>query len=256
MERSEPALVPQWYKLANESNSNNALRISTSKRPAENCMAFGLRDKLIRDQDRNLRSLSSNNSVNRDRSSFVKTQTYAKNQEKNFDYLNRENRSFLVHNGFDYHDSSGGVRAKKDNMRRSHSMAAARQLDSLPIRLGSSGNDTVPAGESVVGSIDQKIEEFPSLQTKRRQSFSDADAVLSMGPKAAVHSLQVATPIIIGTSALAEVPVKFETNENEVSSAIRSMMAETLVHTPLVGNNLQRIEELAMKCFMLKCLLS
>ncbi|KAG6498107.1 uncharacterized protein LOC121989508 [Zingiber officinale] len=230
MERSEPALVPQWYKLANGSSSNNALRISTSKRPGDNCTAFGLRDKLIRDQDRNLRSLSSNSSINRDRSSFVKTQTYGNfqrsrenNQEKNFDHLNRENRSSLIHNGFDYHDSSR-VRAKKDYMRRSHSMVTGRQLN-LP-----------------------KREEFPSLQIKRRQSFSDADAELSMGPKTAVHSLQVVTPLIIGTSALAEAPVKFETNENDVASATKSTMAETLAHTPsLVGNNLQRIEELAMK---------
>lgn len=212
-------------------------------------MEFGSRDKLLRDQDRNLRrSLSSNSSVDCDRSSFGKSQAYSSfrrscdKKQKNFDYHDRENRSFLVHSGFDYHDSSVGVRAKKDATRCSHSMVTGRQFDSRSKRLGSSWNNTAPPRECVVGSIDKNIDDFPSLQTKRRQSFSDADVLLSLGPKTAVQSLRVATPIIIGTSALAEVPVKVETNGSVVSSVTGGTMAQTLAHTPTpVGNTLQVI---------------
>lgn len=215
----------------------------------ENGMEFGSRDKLLRDQDRNLRrSLSSNSSVDCDRSSFGKSQAYSSfrrscdKKQKNFDYHDRENRSFLVHSGFDHHDSSVGVGTKKDATRCSHSMVTGRQFDSQPKRLGSSWNNTVPPRECVVGSIGKNIDDFPSLQTKRRQSFSDADVLLSLGPKTAVQSLRVATPIIIGTSALAEVPVKVETNGSVVSSVTGSTMAQTLAHTPTpVGNTLQVI---------------
>ncbi|KAG6520904.1 uncharacterized protein LOC122051788 [Zingiber officinale] len=257
MERSEPALVPQWYKLANGSSSNKTLRTSTSKRSDENGVEFGSRDKLLRDQDRNLRrSLSSNSSVDCDRSSFGKSPAYSSfrrscdKKQKNFDYHDRENRSYLVHSGFDYHDSSVGVRAKNDATRSSHSMVTGRQFDSWPKRLGSSWNNPAPPRECVVGSID----DFPSLQTKMRQSFSDADDALSLGPKTAVESLRVAAPVIIGTSALAEVPVKVETNGSLVSSVTGRTMARTLAHTPTpVGNTLQssvdtqRIEELTIK---------
>lgn len=213
----------------------------------ENAMEFGSRDKLLRDQDRNLRrSLSSNSSVDCDRSSFGKSQAYSSfrrscdKKQKNFEYLDRENRSFLVHSGFDYHDSSVGVRAKKDAT-SSHSLVTGRHFDSWPKRLGSSWDNIASPRECVVGSIGQNMDDFPSLQTKRRQSFSDAD-VLSLGPKTAVQSLRVATPIIIGTSALAEVPVKVETNGGVVSSVTGSTMAQTLAHTPTsVGNTLQVI---------------
>ncbi|XP_074565038.1 uncharacterized protein LOC141821540 [Curcuma longa] len=262
MERNEPALVPQWYKLANGSSSNNTLRISTSKRSDENGVGCGSGNRLLSNHDKNFRrSLSSNGSAAQDRGNSAKSQAYSsfrrsheKNQERDFDSYDRENRSLFVDNGLYYHDSFLRVRTEKDAFRRSQSMIAGRKLDSWPEPPVSSGNNTGPLG-SVIGITDRKFEkDFPSLQAEGRQNFPDYVDVLTLGPKTAVHSLPVATPIINGTSALAEVPVKVETDGNLLSSATGSTMAETLAQRPsLVGNacqssvDTQRIEELTLK---------
>ncbi|KAG6507847.1 uncharacterized protein LOC121981383 [Zingiber officinale] len=266
MERNEPALVPQWYKFANGSSSNNTLRISTSKRSDKNGMGCGSGNRLLSNHDKNFRrSLSSNGSAAQDRGKSAKSQAYSsfrrshdKNQESDFDSYDRENRSLFVDNGLYYHDSFLRVRTEKDAFRRSQSMIAGRKLDSWPEPPVSCGNNTSPLG-SVIGITDRKFEkDFPSLQAEVRQNFPDSVDALTLGPKTAVHSLPVATPIINGTSALAEVraevPVKVETDGNLLSSATGNTMAETLAQRPsLVGNasqssvDTQRIEELTLK---------
>ncbi|XP_074560960.1 uncharacterized protein LOC141817196 isoform X2 [Curcuma longa] len=262
MDRGEPALVPQWYKLANGSNSSNTLRISTSKRSDENGVECGSRSRLLSHHDKNFRrSLSSNGSIAPDRGSSAKLQDYSsfrrsrdKNQERDFDTCDRQSRPLLVENGFGYHDPFLRVRAEKDALRRSQSTIAGRQFDFCPKRPVNSGNNIGSVG-SVIRSIDRKFEkDFPSLQAEGRQNFSDAIEVLSPCPKTAVQSLPVATAIINGTSALAEIPVQVETDGSLFSSATRNTMAEALAQRPsLVDNALQssvdtqRIEELILK---------
>ncbi|CAL9099672.1 unnamed protein product [Musa acuminata var. zebrina] len=280
MERGEPALVPQWYKLANGSTSNNSLRTSSSRHSDENGVGVGSRNILFADQDRNLRrSLSSNGSVSRDKGSSGKSQAYSsfrrsrdRNQERDFDSCDRKNRSVLVDNGLDHLDSFLGVRSEKDALRRSQSMIAGRPVDSWPKRVGSSANNSAPSGESAVGSISKTFFErdFPSLRAEGRQGLSDAVGVSPLGLRTAVQSLPTGSPIIIGTSALAEVPVKVETSAavlspilqgapiSQASAAGSTMtglnMAEALaqpasqvVKTPQLSVDTQRIEELTLK---------
>ncbi|URD90342.1 hypothetical protein MUK42_26572 [Musa troglodytarum] len=205
MEQGEPALVPQWYKLANGSTSNTALRTSSSIRFDENGVGLGSRNRLLRDQDRNLRrSLSSNGSVIHDKGSSGKSQAYSsfrrsrdRNLEKDFDFFDRENRSVLVDNEFGHLDSLIGVRDEKDALRRLQSMVAGRQVDSWSKRHGSNANGNAPS--------------------EVRQGLSDASGVSTPGLRTAVQSLPFSSPFIIGTSALAEVPVKVESNGNELS---------------------------------------
>ncbi|XP_042412906.1 uncharacterized protein LOC122001974 isoform X1 [Zingiber officinale] len=265
MDRSEPALVPQWYKLANGSNSSNTLHISTSKRSGnENGMECGSRSRLLSHHDKNFRrSLSSNGSIVRDRGSSAKLQDYSsfrrsrdKNQERDFDTCDRQSRPLLVENGIGYHDPFLRVRAEKDALRHSQSTLAGRQLDSCLKRPVNSGNNIGSVG-SVIRSIDRKFEkDFPSLQAEGRQNFSDSIDVLSPCLKTAVQSLPVATAIINGTSALAEIPVQVETDGSLLSSATGNTMAEALAQRPSLVDNgrqssvdTQRIEELVLKKF-------
>ncbi|URD90341.1 hypothetical protein MUK42_26572 [Musa troglodytarum] len=275
MEQGEPALVPQWYKLANGSTSNTALRTSSSIR-----FGLGSRNRLLRDQDRNLRrSLSSNGSVIHDKGSSGKSQAYSsfrrsrdRNLEKDFDFFDRENRSVLVDNEFGHLDSLIGVRDEKDALRRLQSMVAGRQVDSWSKRHGSNANGNAPFEGSVIGSFSKTCfeKDFPSLQAEVRQGLSDASGVSTPGLRTAVQSLPFSSPFIIGTSALAEVPVKVESNGNELSPVAQVApisqasatgntmtglnMAEALAQvpsqvdsTPQLSVDTQRIEELTLK---------
>lgn len=176
------------------------------------------------------RSLSSNGSVSRDKGSSGKSQAYSsfrrsrdRNQERDFDSCDRKNRSVLVDNGLDHLDSFLGVRSEKDALRRSQSMIAGRPVDSWPKRVGSSANNSAPSGESAVGSISKTFFErdFPSLRAEGRQGLSDAVGVSPLGLRTAVQSLPTGSPIIIGTSALAEVPVKVETSAAVLSPILQ-----------------------------------
>ncbi|XP_074590918.1 uncharacterized protein LOC141846772 isoform X2 [Curcuma longa] len=216
MEQGEPALVPQWYKIANGSTSTNGLRTSSSKRFDENVAGLSPRNRLLEDQERNLRrSLSSNGSV---------------------------------------------VREK------------GRQVESWAKKHGSSGNNSSPSRGSTIASIGKTSfdKEFPSLRVEGKQGFSDAAVVSPLGLRTAVQSLPTGTPVIIGTSALAQVPVKVETDGsinspvlqastvNHASTPGSSMpglnMAEALAQapsqvsdTPQLLINSQRIEELTLR---------
>ncbi|CAL9157117.1 uncharacterized protein LOC135588102 [Musa acuminata AAA Group] len=274
MDRGEPALVPQWYKFPNGSTSNNALQSNSSKHSG-----LGSRDKSLGDQDRNLlRSLSSNGSAIYDKGSSGKSQAYSsfrrsrdRNQEKDFDSREREIKSVLVDNGFDHRDSFLGVGAEKDALRRSQSMIAGRQVNTWPKKLGSSGNNIVPSVGTVSGSISKTSfeKDFPSLRAEGKHGFSDTGDVSPLGLRTAVQSLPVVSSVIFGTSALAEVPVKVETNGTIISPVLQAAptcqasaagitmsglnMAEALAQAPSqVGNtqltvDTQRIEELALK---------
>ncbi|CAL9202502.1 uncharacterized protein LOC135631840 isoform X1 [Musa acuminata AAA Group] len=270
MEQGEPALVPQWYKLANGNTSNTALRTSSSIRFDENGVGLGSRNRLLRDQDRNLRrSLSSNGSVIHDKGSSGKSQAYSsfrrsrdRNLEKDFDLFDRENRSVLVDNEFDHLDSLIGVRGEKDALRRLQSMVAGRQVDSRSKRLGSNANGNAPFGGSVIGSFSKTCfeKDFPSLQAEGRQGLSDASGVSTPGLRTAVQSLPFSSPFIIGTSALAEVPVKVETNGNVLSpvAQVAPISQASATGSTMTGLNMaealaqlsvdtQRIEELTLK---------
>ncbi|WOL13739.1 hypothetical protein Cni_G22517 [Canna indica] len=266
MERSEPALVPEWYKLANGSTSNNALQTSSTKRSDINCVGLGSKSRFRDDQERNLRrSLSSNGSINRDKGGLGKSQAYNsfrrsrdRNQDiKNFDSRDRENRSLFLDSGLDYLDSFLGVRAEKDALRRSQSMIAGRQGGSWPKKFGSISKTSFE-------------KDFPSLRSEGRQGFSDAAGLSPIGLRTAVQSLPIGSSIMIGTSALAEVPVKVEANGtvllpvlqatplSQASTAGSTMaglnMAEALTQapsqacsTPQLSVDTPKIEELTLK---------
>ncbi|KAG6509063.1 uncharacterized protein LOC121982362 [Zingiber officinale] len=278
MEQGEPALVPQWYKIANGNTSTNGLRTNSSKRFDENSVGHSPRNRLLGNHDRNIRrSLSSNESV--EKGSSGRSQAYSnfrrsrdRYQDRDFDSRDRENKSLSFDNGFDYHDSVLGVRSEEHALRRSQSLIAERQAESRAKKLGSSGNNSSPSRGSIIGNIGKTSfeKEFPSLRVDAKQSFYDASTVSPLGLRTAVQSLPAITPVIIGTSALAEVPAKVETDGsihspvlptstvNQASTPGSSMpglnMAEALTQVPSQVSdvpqlliNTQRIEELNLR---------
>ncbi|RWW64450.1 hypothetical protein BHE74_00028314 [Ensete ventricosum] len=137
----------------------------------------------------------------------------------------------------------------------------------------------VPSVGTVSGSISKTSfeKDFPSLRAEGKHGLSDTGDVSPLGLRTAVQSLPVVSPVIFGTSALAEVPVKVETNGTVISPVPQAAptcqapaagitmsglnMAEALAQAPSqVGNtqflsliasqltvDTQRIEELALK---------
>ncbi|CAD5192441.1 unnamed protein product [Musa acuminata subsp. malaccensis] len=141
-------------------------------------------------------------------------------------------------------------------------MVAGRQVDSWSKRLGSNANGNAPFGGSVIGSFSKTCfeKDFPSLQAEGRQGLSDASGVSTPGLRTAVQSLPFSSPFIIGTSALAEVPVKVETNGNVLSpvAQVAPISQASATGSTMTGLNMaealtqlsvdtQRIEELTLK---------
>lgn len=224
-----------------------------------NDVDFGMRNRTLGDQDQNVRSLSSNSSVSHNKSSFAKSQIYSsfrrtrdRNQDKDFDRRDSEDRSVFVDNGFNCRVSS--PKSEKDDLRNSQSTIEGRQVEPWSKRLGSSGNNSVPHGGAAISSISNTAfeKDFPTLRADGRQGFSDGGGVSPLGIRTSVQSLPISSPVIIGTSVLAEVPVKIETTGTVFSpvpqaasigqvSAAGSTMAETLAQAPPQVDTLQVI---------------
>lgn len=197
--------------------------------------------------------MSSNGSLSR---GSGKSQAYSsfrrsrdRNQEKDLDSRDGEYRTVLIDNGFDHRDSF--LRTAKDAFRRSQSTVMGRQIDSWPKRTGNITNSSVLPGGSAIGSITKTSfeKDFPSLRAEGKQSFSDGGGLSPRSVRTAVQSLPIGSPIIIGTSALAEVPVKVETTGTLLSPGLQaapicqasggSTMAEALAQAPSQVDTLQ-----------------
>ncbi|KAK7282763.1 hypothetical protein RIF29_11798 [Crotalaria pallida] len=234
MEKSEPALVPQWLRSAGNGAGNSAHHFASSIHTDAPHVANNTRNRSSKtSSDSSPRSvfLERTSSSNSRRNSINGT---AKHAYSSFNRGNRDKDRDREKDRSNYgdhwdRDSSEPLaslfpgRMERDTLRRSHSMVSRKQGELLPHRVAvdtkSGGNSKqnnsngLLSGGSIGSSIQKAVfdKDFPSLGTEERQGITEIGRVSSPGLGAtASQSLPVGSSALIGgegwTSALAEVP--------------------------------------------------
>ncbi|KAL1309966.1 hypothetical protein HN51_052682 [Arachis hypogaea] len=228
MEKSEPALVPEWLRSAGSvagagssahhpsthTDANNHTRNRSIK--ATNDFDGPRSGYLERTSSSNSRRNSINGSAKHAYSSFNRG-----HRDKDRD-RDKDRSSYGDHWDRDCSDPLANLfpgRTERDALRRSHSMVSKKHSDLLPHRLAvdtKSGGNSNPNNSNGIlsGSSIQKAvfdKDFPSLGAEEKQGITEIARVSSPGLGAtASQSLPVGSSALIGgegwTSALAEVP--------------------------------------------------
>ncbi|KAH7567839.1 hypothetical protein ACOSP7_009978 [Xanthoceras sorbifolium] len=275
MERSEPALVPEWLKSSGSvsgggSSANHfapsvthsdvsPLVHQTRNRNSKSISDFDTRHLAFLDRtaSSNSRRSSSNGSAKHAYSSFNRSHR-DKDRERE-----KERLSYGDFWDRDSSDPLGNIlsnRTEKDTLRRSQSMVSRKEL--LPRRVavdsknGSNNNQSngnglhsgVNAGSNIKKSVFEK--DFPSLGSEEKQGVPDVGRVSSPGLSTAVQSLPVGNSALIGgegwTSALAEVPpIIGSSSSSGTFSAPQTGVATALSGPPSAMTGLNMAEALA-----------
>lgn len=282
MERSEPALVPEWLRTSgsltgggssthhftssslhsDEHGRGNRTYKSTSnhflnRAPSSNSNRSSISNGYTKHDDVNPRAYISFRSSHH-------TRDCEREKEKPF---------FSDH--WNLPDHLSGLINEKAMLTRSTSSLPRKKNSNHSINNNhlSDGNDVILGGGSVVGSTKKAVyqKDFPSLGLEEKQKVSDIGRVSSPVLSSVVNSLPIGNSSLIGregwTSALAEVPLMSSVGPTSIQptppvtplSTAPSIgpglnMAEALVqapsraHTPPeVSVTTQRLEELAIK---------
>ncbi|KAL0288321.1 UNVERIFIED_CONTAM: hypothetical protein Scaly_2734100 [Sesamum calycinum] len=286
MERTEPALVPEWLRCTgNLAGGGSSVQHTDVSISANSMRSRSSRSNNEKDSPRYLdrssssnsrRSSSSNGSAKHPYSSFSRSY-----RDKNRDREKEKSLSQDIWNN-DSSDPLASVltsRVERSTMRRSQSLVSRKPGEPLPRAVEDSrmSANSVLQGANNLSSI-QKAEfekDFPSLGTEEKQAATGIRRVLSPGLSSAVRNLPTGNSGFLGgekwTSALAEVPatlansgmghtpfqqtgVTFSSSTSGVCSATGLNMAEALSQpaarvraTTQLPDKSQRLEELAIK---------
>ncbi|XP_011097603.1 uncharacterized protein LOC105176476 isoform X2 [Sesamum indicum] len=281
MERTEPALVPEWLRCT----GNLAGGASSVQHTANSMRSRSSRSNNEKDSPRYLdrssssssrRSSTSNGSAKHPYSSFSRSY-----RDKNRDREKDKSLSEDIWNN-DSPDPLASIltsRVERSTMRRSQSLVSRKPGEPLPRAVEDSrmSANSVLQGANNLSSV-QKAEfekDFPSLGTEEKQGATGIRRVLSPGLSSAVRNLPTGNSGFLGgekwTSALAEVPatlansgmghtpfqqtgVTFSNSSSGVCSTTALNMAEALSQpvarvraTTQLPDKSQRLEELAIK---------
>lgn len=280
MDRSEPSLVPEWYRGTGSSSiagSNFNLHTCSSHSATDELNSqFSSRNRLsitICDHDAP-RSLSFTDGIRTSscfhvssrsngfmgRENDLPSRAYISSGRSHHD-RNCDREKDLVDEFSTYTESLIGTKSEKVSSRRSHSMASRSLGDPWIKRSGHDSSNGIPSRGSITTGISKSSFErdFPSLGAEEKNVGSDVARVVSPGLSAAIHNLPLTASIIVGgdgwTSALAEVPrivLSVPPSSPAMGNASTGLnMAETLVQaparvctTPQLPNDSQKIEEL------------
>ncbi|XWS21578.1 hypothetical protein CRYUN_Cryun30bG0066300 [Craigia yunnanensis] len=235
MERSEPALVPEWLRstgtVTGGGNSAHHFAPSSSHSDVSSLVHHGRHRNsrnisdfdsprstfLDRTSSMNSRRSSSNGSAKHAYSSFNRSHR-DKDRERD-----KERSSFGDHwdcNSSDPFESILTSRVEKlgistsrieiNTLRRSHSMISRKQGEPLPQRIGVDSGDIGNSNHNngngllsgvAIGSSTHKVvfeKDFPSLGTEERQEMPEIARVSSPGLSSASQSLLVGNSVLIG----------------------------------------------------------
>ncbi|KAK4859427.1 hypothetical protein QYF36_005265 [Acer negundo] len=276
MERSEPALVPEWLRSSGSvSGGGSSAHHFASSAAHSDVSSLGhtrnRNSKSISDFDtRNLAFLDRTASSNSRRSSGNGS---AKHAYSSFNRSHRDkdrerDKERLTYGDPWDRDSSDPLgnllsnRTEKDTLRRSQSMISRKQNEMLLRRVavdsktGSNNNHSngngllsgVNTGSNIKKSVFEK--DFPSLGSEEKQGVPDVGRVSSPGLSSAVQSLPVGNSALIGgegwTSALAEVPpIIGSSTSSGTFSAPQTGVTTALSGPPSVMTGLNMAEALA-----------
>ncbi|KAL0360158.1 UNVERIFIED_CONTAM: hypothetical protein Sradi_3700300 [Sesamum radiatum] len=284
MERTEPALVPEWLRCTgNLAGGGSSVQHTDVSISANSMRSRSSRSNNEKDSPRYLdrssssnsrRSSSSNGSAKHPYSSFSRSY-----RDKNRDREKEKSFSQDIWNN-DSSDPLASIltsRVERSTMRRSQSLVSRKPGEPLPRAVEDSriSANSVLQGANNLSSI-QKAEfekDFPSLGNEEKQGATGIRRVLSPGLSSAVRNLPTGNSVFLGgekwTSALAEVPatlansgmghtpfqqtsVTFSNSSSGVCTGLN--MAEALSQpvarvraTTQLPDKSQRLEELAIK---------
>ncbi|CAL5438810.1 unnamed protein product [Camellia sinensis] len=244
MERSEPALIPEWLKGSGSvsvsgGTTTHQMGLSllhsdghVASKPSRNDNGIGRSVVADRTTSAYFRRSSSSNGSSHLRShvSFGRSNRDRDWEKDVYDSRDKEKSILGDHRRRECHETLEQIfpsRFEKD-MRRSQSMITGKRGEAWPRKVtadSSSANKNnttnsngLLAGGSAVGSVHKAAFErdFPSLGAEERQAAPEMGRVSSPGLSTAIQSLPIGTSAVIGgdrwTSALAEVPVLVGSN--------------------------------------------
>ncbi|KAK7321049.1 hypothetical protein VNO77_31180 [Canavalia gladiata] len=271
MERSEPALVPEWLRsagsvtgagssvqhFASSSTHTDSPSVShhTRNRSSKNASDFDSSRSVFleRTSSSNSRRSSINGSAKHAYSSFNRS-----HRDKDRD-REKDRSSFGDHWDRDGSDPLANLfsgRMERDTLRRSHSMVSRKQGEVIPRRVavetksGGSSNQNNGNGILSMGNVSNSIQkavfdkDFPSLGAEEKQGIAEVGRVSSPGLSAtASQSLPVGSSALIGgegwTSALAEVPTIIgSSNSGSLSAQQTVTTSGSVVSTTTAGLNM------------------
>ncbi|CAL5358404.1 unnamed protein product [Camellia sinensis] len=244
MERSEPALIPEWLKGSGSvsvsgGTTTHQMGLSllhsdghVASKPSRNDNGIGRSVVADRTTSAYFRRSSSSNGSSHLRShvSFGRSNRDRDWEKDVYDSRDKEKSILGDHRRRECYETLEQIfpsRFEKD-MRRSQSMITGKRGEAWPRKVtadSSSANKNnttnsngLLAGGSAVGSVHKAAFErdFPSLGAEERQAAPEMGRVSSPGLSTAIQSLPIGTSAVIGgdrwTSALAEVPVLVGSN--------------------------------------------
>ncbi|PPD93815.1 hypothetical protein GOBAR_DD09166 [Gossypium barbadense] len=236
MERSEPALVPEWLRSNGTvtGGGNSAHNFASSSSHSDSSLVHHGRHKnsrnisdfdshrptfLDRTFSLNSRRSSSNGSAKHAYSSFSRSH---RDRDRERDKARSNFGDHRDRASSDALESILSGRGEIDTLHRSHSMFSRKPGESLPRRIGVDVRDSINSnhnngnglvsGVTLGSSIHKAVfeKDFPSLGTEDRQVVPEITRVLSPGLSSASQNLPVSSSALISgegwTSALAEAP--------------------------------------------------
>ncbi|KAB2076530.1 hypothetical protein ES319_A06G047200v1 [Gossypium barbadense] len=236
MERSEPALVPEWLRsngtvtgggnsahnfASSSSHSDSSLVHHGRHRNSRNISDFDSHRPTFLDRtfSLNSRRSSSNGSAKHAYSSFSRSH---RDRDRERDKARSNFGDHRDRASSDALESILSGRGEIDTLHRSHSMFSRKPGESLPRRIGVDVRDSINSnhnngnglvsGVTLGSSIHKAVfeKDFPSLGTEDRQVVPEITRVLSPGLSSASQNLPVSSSALISgegwTSALAEAP--------------------------------------------------
>ncbi|XP_073151264.1 uncharacterized protein [Henckelia pumila] len=286
MERSEPALVPEWLKNTGNLTSGNTTAHSgdlTAVKFARNkSFVNGSGHDLGRSSNSSYfhRSSNSNSSGHpRSYNSFGRNQRDKDWEKDTYDSRGKEKSSLGERQYQDF--SALSIKCERDGFRHSQSMSSGKHGDTWHKKVpndvsnsrGYSNNGVLTKSGPVSTEKKATFErDFPSLGSEERSVPPEVGRVPSPGVSTAIQSLPISSATIRGdkwTSALAEVPMLVGSNGTSLpsvqqasaslvsvssGSCISLNMAEAVAQGPhrsqstsQISVGTQRLEELAIK---------
>ncbi|KAL2503515.1 hypothetical protein Adt_19136 [Abeliophyllum distichum] len=246
MERSEPALVPEWLRCTGSIVGGASIHNSDVSSPTHTLRNKSSRSNNDKDSPRFLDRNSSSNSKGSSISNGSAKHPYSSFTRSYRDKTRvREKERSLIGDISEYDDHFDPVgniltsRVEKSTLWRSQSSVSRKPGDVLPpsvenLKTSAANQNSGFGGSNIRGIQKASFEkDFPALATEDKQAVTGFRGVASHGLSSSVQNLPICNSGLLGgekwTSALAEVPTILATNGMGQSAVQQSSI---MISTP------------------------
>ncbi|KAL1543893.1 hypothetical protein AAHA92_20809 [Salvia divinorum] len=229
MERTEPALVPEWLRCTgNIAGGGASVHLSDASSPVHSTRSRPFSSNSEKESSHYLQRSSSSNSRRSSGINGSAKHPYSSFSRSHWDRNRDREKEKSISEDIWEHDPSDPLasilnsRVERNALRRSQSLVSRKTGEPSPRRVDKkdspiSGNGVLSRGSNlnvILKSVFEK--DFPSLGTEDKQGVAGIRRVSSPGLSSAVQSLPMGSSGFLGgekwTSALAEVPTAVANN--------------------------------------------